>query len=303
MEKNPPNNLFISGILPPVITPFKQSDEIDYDAFVRNIGLWNKTQLSGFLVLGSNSETPFLNEEEKLNLIELAVHSAVKDKFILAGTGLESTRETIALTNKAARLGAHAALLLTPHYYSEQMNTRALIHHYTTIAEASDIPILIYNVPKFTHLNISVEAVKILSQHPNIIGMKDSAGDLAQLEAFKNVVPPDFNLIVGSAAILYPAFQLGIRSAILAPANCLPNECANVQLLLNEGKSQQALELQARLIPVNKAVTDTYGIAGLKYACSLFGYEGGSIRSPLLPIDDEQKISIRSILTKAGFLR
>lgn len=296
------NNLFVHGILPPVITPFKENGDVDYDAFVRNIGKWNTTSLGGYLVLGSNSETPFLNEKEKLKLMELTLQAAGKDKMILAGTGLESTRETITLTNKAAKLGAHAALVLTPSYYGDQMTDAALISHFTAIAEASEIPILIYNVPKFTHLNISVEAVKVLGQHPNIIGMKDSDGNLAQLEAFKKVVPPEFNLIVGSATILYSALQLGIRSAILAPANCLPNECASIQRLFNEGKHQQAVELQERLIPVNKALTETYGIAGLKYACSLFSYEGGFVRSPLLPLTKEQQLSICSILRMSGLI-
>ena len=294
--------LDIHGILPPMITPFCENGQVDYDVFTRNIERWNKEPLAGYLVLGSNSETAYLNEEEKLKLIKLTVKTAGKDRIVLAGTGLESTQATIALTNKAAKLGVDAALVLTPSFYTGQMTDEALINHFTAVAQATEIPILIYNVPKFTHFNISVTAVKALSQHSNITGMKDSAGDIAQLEAFKSVVPKKFNLIVGSASVLYPALKLGIRAGILALANCAPKECAEIQLLHDAGEHQKAQELQSRMNPVNKAVTGTYGVAGLKYACTLLRYEGGHVRSPLLPLKNEDKDAICKILVEAGFL-
>lgn len=296
-------NLPITGILPPIITPFRENGDVDYDAFIRNIERWNNDPLVGYLVLGSNSEAPYLSEEEKLKLIELTVQSAKKDRIILAGTGLESTRETIRFTNDAARLGAHAALVLTPFYYGDSMSDKALIEYFTAVAEASDIPILIYNVPKFTHLNISVSAVKVLCQHPNIVGMKDSLGNVAQLEVFKKVVPEKFNLIVGSASAWHSALELGLRAAILAVANCLPKPCAEIQRLFDSNEHSKAKELQARLNPVNETVTDTYGIAGLKYASTLMGYEGGFPRSPLQPLNENQKAEIRNILESAGFLK
>lgn len=279
-----------------MITPFKENGDVDYDAFGRNIERWNATPLSGYLVLGSNSETPYLTETEKLTLIELTVQAAAKDRIVLAGTGLESTRETIRLTNEAARRGAHAALIITPFFYCEQMTDAALIHHYTTIANVAEIPVLIYNVPKFTHVNVSAEAVRVLSRHPNIIGMKDSLGSAEQLKAFKNVVPQTWSLIVGSASILYPALELGIRAGILALANCAPAQCCEVQRLFEEGKHFAAHELQAQLISVNKAVTDTFGIAGLKYASTLMGYEGGHVRAPLLPLTEDERQCIQRIL-------
>ncbi len=294
--------LIIHGILPPILTPFKENGDVDYDAFVRNIGRWNTAPLSGYLVLGSNSETSYLTESEKLRLIELTAAKAKNDRVVLAGTGLESTHETIRLTNEAAQRGVHAALIITPFFYGGQMTDAALIKHYTTIAEAVKIPILIYNVPKFTHVNISVDAARILSTHPNIVGMKDSLGNVAQLEAFKKVVPETFSLIVGSASALYPALGLGIRAGILALANCAPQHCAEVQELFEQGKHFAAQELQAKLVPVNKAVTDTYGIAGLKYAATLMGFEGGHVRTPLLPLTEEEKQNIQRILEEGGLI-
>ncbi len=295
-KRRHPYMINISGILPPMITPFKKNGDVDYDAFTRNIELWNKTSLSGYLVLGSNSETPYLNEGEKLQLIELTVKSAGQGKIVFAGTGLESTRDTIKLTNKAAKLGVPSALVLTPSFYGGQMTTRSLINYFTAIADAAEIPILIYNVPKFTHVNISAEAVSELSRHPKIIGMKDSKGDVAQLEIFKKVVPENFNLIVGTASALYPALELGIKAGILALANCLPEKCVELHELFKKDQKEQAKKLQAQLVPVNKAVTETFGIAGLKYASTLMGYAGGAVRSPLLPLTDKEESDIRSIM-------
>ncbi len=296
------STLSIDGILPPMITPFRENGDVDYEAFVRNIERWNNDPLAGYLVLGSNSETPYLNEEEKLKLIALTVRNAKKGRLILAGTGHESTQETIRLTNKAARLGAQAALVLTPAFYGEQMSDAAMINHFTAVADAAEIPILIYNVPKFTHLNISVEAVRVLSQHPNIVGMKDSLGDVAQLRSFLRVVPGGFNLIVGTASIFYAALELGIRAGILALANCAPRACAEIQRLFQRGDLTQAEKLQANILPVNKAVTETYGVAGLKYAAMLLGYDGGQVRSPLLPLGEHEKSELQKVLQEAGLL-
>lgn len=292
----------VRGILPPMITPFLENGEVDFGAFLRNIERWNKDSLAGYLVLGSNSETAYLNEEEKLKLIELTVQTSVKGRVVLAGTGLESTQETIRLTNKAAKFGVHAALVLTPSFYSDKMNDNALISHFTLVADSSDIPILIYNVPKYTHQNISVEVLHHLSQHPNITGMKDSLGNVQQLEMFKKAVPDQFNLIVGTASALYPALELGITAGILALANCAPGQCAEIQRLYDKGDHQESKKLYEQMLAVNKAVTDTFGIAGLKYASTLMGFEGGLPRKPLLPLNAGETESVKRILEQAGLL-
>jgi 4-hydroxy-2-oxoglutarate aldolase len=289
----------IKGVIPPMITPFTASGDVDHDKFVRNIESWNRDELCGYLVLGSNSETVYLTEEEKLKLIELTAAHAKSGRLVMAGTGMESTRETISLTEKAAKLGAQAALILTPFYYGSKMNDEALIRYFTTVADNVSIPVLIYNVTKFTHINISAEAVRELSRHPNIIGMKDSSGDIPQLVKFKAVVPEDFNLILGTASAWYPALTLGIEAAIMALANCAPNQCARVQVLYEQGLYTEARELYERLFPVNTAVTNTFGVAGLKYACDLLGYQGGYVREPLLELKASEKNKLEEILAKA----
>ena len=182
------------------------------------------------------------------------------------------------------------------------MSEASLIRHYTTIADEASIPILLYNVPKFTHLNIPVEVVRALSQHPNIIGMKDSAGNFSQLVAIKNAVSGEFALIAGSASVFYPALGLGIKAGILALANCAPAVCSGLKKMFDRGHHEEAKLLQERLLPVNTAITETYGIAGLKVACTLLGYEGGFPRNPLLPLKTDQQKALRTILVRAELL-
>jgi 4-hydroxy-2-oxoglutarate aldolase len=192
--------------------------------------------------------------------------------------------------------------VVTPFYYKDQMNDTALIRFYVELADHSNIPVLIYNVTKFTHVNISAHAVSVLSRHPNIIGMKDSAGDIPQLVKFLDACAEDFNLIVGTASAWYPALTLGIKAGIMALANCAPNPCAEVQEAFESGDQQLAGSIYRRLFPVNTAVTATYGVAGLKYAADLAGYEGGWVRSPLVSLDEEGRQKIRNVLKTAQLI-
>lgn len=295
-------NKIITGVIPPMITPFMENGDVDYDGHVRNMEKWNEDQLCGYLVLGSNSETAYLNEKEKIKLIDLTVKHAKKDRLVLAGTGMESARETISLTNKAADLGAHGALILTPSYYHAKMNDEAQIAFFTQVADNTKIPVLIYNVTAFTHINISEHAVSALSRHPNIVGMKDSNGNVPQLVDFKRVVADNFNLMAGTVSVWYPALALGIKAGIFASANCVPNECALVQEAYDENDFEKAKEIYVRIFPVNAAVTATFGIAGLKYVSDVLGYKGGFVRNPLLPLKEEEKAKLNEILKTAGLI-
>jgi 4-hydroxy-2-oxoglutarate aldolase len=282
-----------------MLTPFTENGDVDYGKFVRNVQKWNEDQLCGYLVLGSNSETAYLTESEKMELMRLTKENAKPGRILLAGTGSDCEQDTIRLTNEAAKMGYDAALVLTPCYYDGQMNAKALIRFFTHVADAADMPIMIYNVPKFTHVNITAEAVSALCRHPNIIGMKDSTGDVPQMATWKRIVPEDFNLMVGTASAWYPALTLGVQAAILALANTNPNECAAVQEAFDAGDWQKARALYQRVFPINTAITATYGIPGLKYAADLMGYEGGFVRSPLGELDEGAKVKIKEIIDKA----
>ncbi len=293
----------LHGVLPPMMTPFKEDGRVDYGMFERNLDRWNRDTLAGYLVLGSNSEAAYLSASEKVRLMKLTAAGAKKGRVLLAGTGLESTRETLELTEKAAELGFHAALVLTPSYYGDQMTDDALVDHFIFLADHSPIPILVYNVPKYTHINVSVELVKRLSGHPNIAGMKDSRGDISQVESFVKNTSSEFKVIVGSVSVWYPSMPFGVTAGIVAVSNFAGNLCAEIQSRFEAGDSAGAEKLHNKILPVNTAVTSTYGVAGLKYAATLAGYEGGCVRSPLRPLNEDAKKAIRNILLKAEIIR
>ncbi|GAB4115422.1 MAG: dihydrodipicolinate synthase family protein [Candidatus Caldatribacteriota bacterium] len=296
------NNIDFSGIFPPIVTPF-QKEVIAYNYLIENIEKLSNSGIRGLVVLGSNGESVFLSEEEKIEIVKTVIRTAAKDRLIIVGSGCESARETIYLSNKLANLGAHAALIVTPFYYGSKMNNEALINYYSTIADHTEIPILLYNVPKFTGINLSLEVLSVLSQHPNIIGIKDSSGNVNQLGQYLNKVDDNFGILVGTAGALLGALVLGCKGGVLALANLIPEKCVEIYRLVQQNKLKEARELQLRMIPVNHAVTTIYGISGLKYAMDLIGYRGGETRLPLLPLKKEEKEKIRNILREAGLYR
>lgn len=292
--------LNLEGIFTPVITPFLK-EKITYDLLSYNICKLSKTGIKGIVVLGSTGESVFLSNEEKINIVKKSIHLVPKSMKIIVGSGCESTIETIRLTNIFAKLGVSAALIITPSYYIGKMKHEALIKHYFEIADNCNIPIILYNVPKFTHLNLDVKIVATLAKHPNIIGIKDSSGNINQLGQYINNTNKDFNVLVGTAGVLLGALTLGCKGGILALANLVPEYCVKIFKLIKENKVKEARLLQLKLIPVNQAITAVYGIGGLKYAMDLLGYRGGDTRLPLLPISAIEKKEIKSILMKAGF--
>ena len=289
------------GIYPPIPTPFINGN-IAYDELAANIEKWGKTGLRGLVAMGSNGEYVYLTAEEKREFVAKVVEMTPDHMQVIAGTGCESTKETIELTVDCADLGAYAALVVSPHYYGGRMNAAALQAHFTTVADHSPIPILLYNVPKFTHINMTAEWVAQLSRHPNIVGIKDSTGNVSQLGEMSNHVDADFSLLVGTAGALFGALTLGCVGGILALANVAPHICVQIYRLVQEGNFEEAKSLQLKMIPVNQAVTATYGVPGLKAAMDILGYFGGDPRPPLLPSSDKEKSEIREILIRADLL-
>jgi len=292
----------LHGVFPPITTPFSDG-KVAHDKLAANIAKWGKTGLKGLVVLGSNGEYVYLSEEEKREVIATAVKTAPEDMLIIAGTGCESTDETIKLTNACAAQGAHAALVITPHYYGGKMSDAALIKHFTVVADHAAIPILLYNVPKFTHISVSAGVVSELAQHPNIIGIKESSGNVNLLGQYINNVGADFQVMVGTAGVLFGGLAIGCVGGILALANVAPQKCVEIYDLVKAGKFEEARKLQLKMIPVNNAVTAVYGVPGLKAALDMLGYYGGEPRLPLLPASEKEKLEIKEILQKAELLK
>jgi len=294
-------NLDLHGIFPPITTPFIDG-KVAFDKLASNIERWNRTGLKGLVVLGSNGEYVYLSEEEKRSVVNTVVQSATKEMRVIAGTGCESTTETLRLTEECARLGAHAALVVTPHYYAGRMKEAALLKHFSELADHSPIPILLYNVPKFTHINMAADFVARLSEHPNIVGLKDSSANVIQLGEILNRVAGDFNVLVGTAGVLFSGLTIGCAGGVCALANVAPAECVNIFDRVKAGDLDAARKLQLKMIPVNQAVTAVYGVPGLKAAMDMLGYFGGDPRLPLLPSSGQERSEIGAILKKADLL-
>jgi len=292
----------LNGVFPPIPTPFDANERPDVHALTNNLARWSQTGLAGFVVFGSNGEAVHLTKTEKLRLLEAARQAIPSDRLLIVGTGQQSTQMTIELTVEAARLGADAALVVTPFYYGGKMAAEALRHHYFAVADASPIPIILYNVPKFTHVNMSAETMAMLAQHPNIIGVKDSSGNITQIADTIRLTGPDFQVLAGSGGLFLAALMLGSAGGIMALANVAPNECVELYRLAQTGELEKARDLQLRLIPVNAAVTARFGVAGVKAALDMLGMYGGPTRSPLLPLSDAEKDTLRAILAAAGLL-
>ncbi|HUL31885.1 MAG TPA: dihydrodipicolinate synthase family protein, partial [Thermodesulfobacteriota bacterium] len=224
-------------------------------------------------------------------------------KIMLVGTGMESTEETIRFTNQVAKIGADCALVVTPSYFKGSMKPPILYEHFVSVADSSRIGILLYNVPQYTGINLEPEWMARLSEHPNILGVKDSSGNIGQLSEIVHLSQKDFAVFVGSAPVFFPALTVGAAGGILAVANVVPEECVSLHHLFEEKRFDEARVAQGRLTPLAKAVTTKYGIGGLKMAMDLAGYFGGHPRAPLKRPGPEVEEELKKLLLSLDRLR
>ena len=286
----------IEGIFAPIATVFDASGDLDMARFAENISKFNKTKLSGLVVLGSNGEFALLTHREKLRLVEAAKEQISKDKLLIAGTGCESLRETIELTKECAYAGADGVLVVTPSYYKSDMTDEALKCYFNSVADESPVPLLLYNMPRNTGINIGPNLVDALAKHPNIVGIKDSSGNIAQIAEIIAKCPQDFAVFAGSGNFLLPTLALGGVGGTLAVANVVPDYCVAIYKLYKDGQMDKAKKLQLGLLELNAAVTTRYGIGGMKAAMELVGFHGGSPRRPILPATEDVRRKIAEMV-------
>jgi 4-hydroxy-2-oxoglutarate aldolase len=294
--------LHLGGVMPPIPTPFDPHGEVAYEKLAENLQRWNTYDLTGYVVLGSNGEAVYLTEAEKLRVLETARQVIPPDKLLVAGTGCESLRATIALTRQAAEIGADAVLLITPHFYGGKMTSESLTRYYQAVADDARIPVLIYNVPKFTHVDLEAPAIARLAQHPNIIGVKDSGGNVAKLADIVRLAHSDFQALAGSAGFFLAWLTLGAVGGVMALANIAPQQSIDIYRFFRAGRVAEAAELQRRMVPVNAAVTARFGVAGLKAALDMLGFYGGPVRAPLLDLNASELQSLQAILKEGQVL-
>ncbi|GAC1635877.1 MAG: dihydrodipicolinate synthase family protein [Candidatus Acidiferrum sp.] len=286
----------LSGIFAALTTPFDAAGSFSAADFKHNLHRYNQTDLAGYVVLGSTGESVLLSNKEMDAIFVTAKESAASGKKLLAGTGAESTAETIVRTKRAAELGYHAALIKTPYYYKPAYKPEVYLTHYRAVADASPIPVLLYSVPQFTGVSIETPQIVALAEHPNIIGMKDSSGVVQRIVEVVACARPAFQMMTGSAGVLAPALSAGAVGAILALAAAFPEKCVALFQLQRQKMFDQARDLQGRLAMASKKVVSENGIAGVKFVMDLRGYRGGVPRPPLLPLSESAKAAVTQVV-------
>jgi len=295
-------SLPLEGVFVALTSPFA-GNGVSAEMLRENVGKYNGIDLAGYLVLGSTGESVLLTDAESEELVEAVLEAAKPGRRVLVGTARESTRATVEFTRRAGRGGVAAALVRPPSSYKGKMTREALEAHFLSVAEASPVPVILYNMPQNTGISLEPRLVIDIAPHPNIIGLKESSGSLAFLAEVVREVPPDFHYFLGSGHVVLPGLEMGAAGAILAVANAAPETCSEIFRLFKAGQRNEARKLQLDLVPLNRAVTDTFGIAGLKHAQDLRGLHGGPVRPPLLPLDDRGRHEIEAAMRKLGLPR
>jgi 4-hydroxy-2-oxoglutarate aldolase len=290
----------LAGILLPTTTPFDDNLQISPPDITSNIQAWRAHGVIGFVVLGSTGERVHLDEREYLEVIE--VSRAATDSVLIAGAGQQSTINTIKEIKNAARAGADAVLVITPYFYRPAMTQETLVNYYTAVADAAPVPVLLYSMPPLTGIKIEPETVARLSEHPNIIGVKDSSNDVAGFRRTVELCASDFAVMTGNGTVLLDALRAGATGGILAVGCVVPDVCVEIFRLFGAQEVERAERWQQELTPLASAVTTKYGIGGLKAALDFAGFRGGAVRAPLRAPDEAARGEIKAALNRiTGF--
>ena len=290
----------LEGVICPVVTPFNRRGDVDEGFFRENLSRISGIGLAGILVAGSTGEAPFLTENERLRLVEVAREVVRAPEILMVGTGLESTKATLQLSREAVARGADALLVLTPNYYKPRMDSAALVAHYRSVAAGVTRPVLIYCIPQFTGLEVDVATIARLSRLPNVVGLKDSSGNLDFVRAVLRKVRPGFRVLVGAVSIFYEALCAGAVGGVLGQSHFSPALCVGLYEAFLHNRGKEARNLQERLLPLAQKIAIPYGVAGIKAALDLCGCHGGTPRLPLLPVSAQARKQIAAALHEAN---
>jgi 4-hydroxy-tetrahydrodipicolinate synthase len=289
------------GVMPPHITPFKRNGEVDEEALRQCVDFWIESKVNGLVPCGSNGEAPYMSREDRGKVIRTVVDQSNGKVPVIAGTGGLTTEETIRLTKDAKDAGADAALIVTPFFF--KLSDRELYAHYREIVESVDLPVILYNVPKFTGFNLEPKVVAKLAELENVVGIKDSSGNIGQIAETIRLVGDRLSVMAGTGDLIYPTLMLGGKGAIVAIANAAPHECSEIYEAFLRGDHERARAFQLRLLPLNDALTRKYGVVACKEALSIMGKPAGLPRKPLLPLPEESRAEIRRLLADLQLVR
>jgi 4-hydroxy-2-oxoglutarate aldolase len=289
----------LAGIAAPISTPFV-AQEVAYDQLRDNVRKYSRTALAGFFALGSNGESMFLDESEKLKILEIVLQEKADHQIVMAGAGYESTRQTIAFSNQVAAMGADFVSIITPSYFKKRLTDEAMIGYYTDVADAVSIPVVAYNAPGFTGMTLTPQVIEVISRHPNVIGMKDTSK--GNMSSYLSAAAENFNILSGTVSTLFESMLLGAKGGVVSLANAFPTPCCELYEACKALDLDKARRLHYMLIKLNKSVSGSWGVAGVKYAAEVAGYHGGDPRKPLLPITEAGRQAIRKAIEDAGVM-
>ena len=289
----------LSGIFAPVSTPFVNG-EVSYDQFRSNMQKYSETGLAGIFALGSNGESMFLSESEKLKVLEVVLQNKADHQIVMAGAGYESTRQTISFSNQVAEMGADFVSILTPSFFKKRLTDDAMVGYYTEVADAVSVPVVAYNAPGFTGMTLTPQVVEVIARHPNVIGMKDTSK--GNMSSYLSAAGEDFEILSGTVSTLFESMLLGATGGVVSLANAFPAPCCELYEACKALDLDKARQLHYMLIKLNKSVSGSFGVAGVKYAAEVAGYYGGDPRKPLLPITEKGRQSIKKAIEEAGIL-
>jgi len=297
-------SLSLSGTYLPVTTPFDPvTGDVDVVAFRANLSHWFESPIRGVLIAGSTGESVFLDDSERHILLEAAADVVPEGALVIAGTGVESTRGTIELSRRAAEAGADAVLVQPPAFFKGAMTPDALARHFRAVADASPVPVLVYQVPlRFSTLELPTGLIEELSHHPNVVGIKDSRGKLELVGELVQHSSDDFQVLVGSGGVLYGALETGAVGGIVAVGLLATSDAAELTVAYGEGRRADAGRIQERIAPVHQKIVAEMGVPGVKAAMDLLGLHGGDPRPPLAPISESKTRQIREVLAAAELL-
>lgn len=294
----------LSGVFIPAVTPFHPGNgDVDLSAFQSNLRRWTAAPIQGIVVAGTTGEAVLLDEEERLNLVRAGKDVLPPEILLTVGTGVESTRATIRLSRRVAEAGAQAVLVQPPAYYKGAMTPDALREHYLAVADASPVPVIVYQAPlRMSTLDFPTGLVAELSNHENVVGIKDSRGKLELVGELVEQCKTGFQVLVGSGAALYPALEVGAVGGIVAVANMAPGPSGELFHAFKSGRTSEAGRLQQQIGPIHNEIVGAIGVPGVKMALDLLGMEGGPPRPPLRPLDDRMREQVRAVLVRGGLL-
>jgi 4-hydroxy-2-oxoglutarate aldolase len=294
------NTRTLVGLFVPITTPFDSaSGEIAPVSLRDNVRALLEAGVDGIVAAGSTGEAALLGEDEYRQLIAWLRDVVPEDRWFIVGAGRESTRATIAACRTAAEGGADAVLVRAPAYYGSTLSPAALAEHFRRVLDASPVPVLLYNIPKYTKVTIPESAVALLADHENVLGVKDSSGDLKQFTSYRDAAPK-WTMLIGSGARYYAALELGAAGGILAVANFAFREALRIRDAFQAGDRATAGAIQETLTPLHQEIVGGLGPAGIKAAMDLIGLAGGPVRPPLADLGPRERERVARLLANAG---